>query len=110
MPSRVTARALAVWRDVWMRLKRELAPRLMRLRAHPRLRPEPEPMRDPNTFFSRSALKSLRGHVYRAANADERLLTRFAEPRIEGLRAWEYGVLLAYLDRSATGAPWRHST
>ncbi|MEJ7789085.1 MAG: class I SAM-dependent methyltransferase [Thermoleophilaceae bacterium] len=54
-------------------------------------------MSDPNTFFSRSRLKDLRGHVLRAAHADERLLRRFAESRIEGLRAWEYGMLLAYL-------------
>lgn len=97
MLSRVTARSLAVWRDVRMRLGRELAPRLLRLRSHPRFWAEQKTVRDPNTFFSRSRLKHLRGHVQRAAHADERLLRRVAEPRIEGLRAWEYGILLAYL-------------
>ncbi|MEJ7785734.1 MAG: class I SAM-dependent methyltransferase, partial [Solirubrobacteraceae bacterium] len=31
------------------------------------------------------------------ARADDRLLERLADPRIEGLRTWEYGMLLGYL-------------
>lgn len=97
MKNRIRAGSGAVLDDGLRRLRGQLDPRVLRLRSHPRLWPEPMPVRDPNTFFSRSRLKSLRGHVYRAAQADERLLGRFAESRIQGLRAWEYGTLLAYL-------------
>ncbi len=34
------------------------------------------------------------------ARADERLLARLAEPRTRGLRAWEYGMLLGYLQHT----------
>ena len=95
--TRLRATSAALLGDGRMRLRRELDLRLMRLRSHPRLWPEQRTVGAPNTFFSRSRLKELRGHVYRAARADRRLLERFAESRIEGLRAWEYGMLLGYL-------------
>ncbi len=34
------------------------------------------------------------------ARADDRLLARLAEPRTNGLRAWEYGTLLGYLQHT----------
>lgn len=37
------------------------------------------------------------GHAHRMARADSTLLARLAEPRTRGLRAWEYGTLLGYL-------------
>lgn len=95
--SRIRATSSAMLGAGRMRLRRELDPRVLRLRSHPRFWPKQATVSNPNTFFSRSRLGDLRGHVYRAAHADERLLERFAESRIEGLRAWEYGMLLAYL-------------
>lgn len=97
MVSRIRTTSSGLLRLGRTRLRREVDPRVLALRSHPRFWPEEQTVSDPNTFFSRSRLKELRGHVHRAAHADERLLKRFAESRIEGLRAWEYGTLLAYL-------------
>lgn len=51
-------------------------------------------------MFSRSEVGRLAGHTHRMARADARLLERLAEPRTQGLRAWEYGTLLGYLQHT----------
>jgi len=52
---------------------------------------------EPNTLFSRSRVEELKGHVQRIASRDGRLLTRLSDPRIQGIRSWEYGLLLGVL-------------
>lgn len=51
----------------------------------------------PNRMFSRRALRGLRGHVQRAAHGSPELLERLADSRIEGVRSWEYGMVLGFL-------------
>ena len=80
---------------------------LLRLRAHPRLWKPEQPVANPNTLFSRRVLKDLRGHVQRAAQADEDLLLRLADTRIGGVRDWEYGMLLGTLRNFPSRAGWR---
>ncbi|MGI8631737.1 MAG: class I SAM-dependent methyltransferase [Solirubrobacterales bacterium] len=57
-------------------------------------------MDDPNSLFSLGAARRLAGHTHRMARAEEQLVYRLSEPRTRGLRAWEYGVLLGYLQQA----------
>jgi SAM-dependent methyltransferase len=69
----------------------------LRMRSRPKhWRPEAV-VADPNTLFSRREVQRLMGHVQRLASSDPRLLARLSDPRIEGIRGWEYGVLLGAL-------------
>lgn len=69
----------------------------MRLASRPaRWRPEVV-VEDPNTLFSRRRTEELAGHVQRLVNRDGRLLARLSDPRIQGIRSWEYGLLLGVL-------------
>jgi SAM-dependent methyltransferase len=65
------------------------------------------PVSDPNTLFSRRRCRELRGHVQRLVYRDGRLLMRLSEPRIAGVRSWEYGTLLAVLLERPERASWR---
>jgi SAM-dependent methyltransferase len=62
---------------------------------------------DPNTLFSRRRCTELRGHIQRLAHRDGRLLMRLSEPRIAGVRSWEYGTLLAVLQERPERTAWR---
>lgn len=55
------------------------------------------PSDQPNTLFSRRAIRSMRGHVQRIVFRDRYLRERLADPRIGGVRDWEYGNLLGLL-------------
>jgi SAM-dependent methyltransferase len=72
--------------------------RRLRLASLPLWWRMPQVVREPNTLFSRRQLRGeLRGHVQRLAWADEKIASRMADPRLGGIRAWEYGMLLAVL-------------
>jgi ubiquinone/menaquinone biosynthesis C-methylase UbiE len=62
---------------------------------------------DPNTLFSRKRCRDLRGHVQRLVHRDGLLLMRLSDPRIAGVRSWEYGTLLAALHDRPERAGWR---
>lgn len=80
---------------------------LFKLRSRPRTwRPE-VPVERPNTLFSRRAVSELHPNVQRLAWRDPQLLHRLSDTRIEGIRAWEYGVLIGCLVRSPDRASWR---
>ena len=53
----------------------------------------------PNTLYSRRAVRELHPNVQRLAWRDPLLLHRLSDTRIEGIRAWEYGVLIGCLTR-----------
>jgi ubiquinone/menaquinone biosynthesis C-methylase UbiE len=62
---------------------------------------------NPNTLFSHDRCRYLRGHVQRLAHRDGNLLMRLSDPRIVGVRSWEYGTLLAALQARPERAGWR---
>jgi SAM-dependent methyltransferase len=62
---------------------------------------------DPNRMFSRHSRKELLGHVQRLRHRDEKLRKRLSDPRIAGVRAWEYGNLLATLQAYPARTSWR---
>jgi SAM-dependent methyltransferase len=62
---------------------------------------------DPNALFSRARCRALRGHVQRLAHRDGELLMRLSDPRIAGVRSWEYGTLLGALHERSEHARWR---
>lgn len=80
-----------------------------------RLRAQSKPSRwrpeavvtDPNTLFSRREVERLSGHTQRLASSDPLLLARLSDPRIEGIRAWEYGTLLGALRPVEGRGEWR---
>jgi SAM-dependent methyltransferase len=80
---------------------------LFKLRSRPRAwRPE-VPVARPNTLFSRRRVHDLHANVQRLAWRDAQLLHRLSDTRIEGVRAWEYGVLVGCLIRSPEHGSWR---
>jgi SAM-dependent methyltransferase len=52
---------------------------------------------DPNTLFSQRRRSQLRGHVQRLVSRDRESLLRLSEPRIAGVRDWEYAMLMGVL-------------
>jgi SAM-dependent methyltransferase len=80
---------------------------LFKLRSRPRAwRPE-VPVERPNTLFSRRAVRELHPNVQRLAWRDPQLLHRLSDTRIQGIRAWEYGVLIGCLTRVPGHGSWR---
>jgi len=61
----------------------------------------------PNTLFSRKQVKQLHGHVQRIAFRDGTIARRLGDRRIEGVRRWEYGVLLGSLRSHRDRDDWR---
>jgi SAM-dependent methyltransferase len=61
----------------------------------------------PNTLFSRLAVRELHPNVQRLAWRDPQLLHRLSDTRIEGVRAWEYSVLIGCLAREPEHRGWR---
>jgi SAM-dependent methyltransferase len=99
-----------VWRRVRVlprRLRERRDALLFKLRSRPRTwRPE-VPVERPNTLFSRRAVRELHPNVQRLAWRDPQLLQRLSDTRIEGIRAWEYGVLIGCLTRLPERGSWR---
>lgn len=62
---------------------------------------------DPNTLFSQRRRSELRGHVQRLAHRDRQALMRLSEPRIAGVRDWEYATLLGILHEREGRGRWR---
>ena len=79
---------------------------LYRVEHRPSRWRDPATLDNPNTIFSRSRCAELAGHVERMAYADGQLRSRIADSRIEGVRAWEYGTLLATLGRYPERLGW----
>lgn len=52
-------------------------------------------------------LVPLRGWTQRMMAFDRALLSRLADKRLRGLRAWEYGVLLDFMSRTPESTSWR---
>jgi ubiquinone/menaquinone biosynthesis C-methylase UbiE len=78
--------------------KRRRDRRRLRLASLPFFWRAPRVVREPNTLFSRGQARSeLRGHVQRLAWANGEIAERMADRRLHGIRAWEYGMLLAVL-------------
>jgi SAM-dependent methyltransferase len=102
--------ARVVWRKLrWLprRLRERRDAVLFKLRSRPRAwRPE-VPVDRPNMLFSRRAARELQPNVQRLAWRDPQLLHRLSDTRIEGVRAWEYGVLIGCLSRLAERRSWR---
>lgn len=102
IPSAETRR---IWRKRWRKRMRHSRLRPSRVRrmvgSLPPLWAAEQPATQPNTLFSRSAVRSMRGHIQRISHRDRYLLDRMSEPRIGGVRDWEYGTLLGLL----TGRP-----
>lgn len=94
------------WRQSFDKRLHDSRFRPSRVRAFGRSLPvvwaKPQPTRQPNTFFSRKAIHEQRGHVQRLAFRDKYLRERMSDPRIAGVRDWEYGTLLGLL---SAGAP-----
>ena len=61
----------------------------------------------PNTFFDRRELRGLWGYTQRMAYWDRYLLSRLSESRIQGIRSWEYGRLLAILRNCPKHRSWK---
>jgi SAM-dependent methyltransferase len=78
-------------------IRRSVARGALSLRAHPALSAPQTPVAQPSALFSQRQVRRLSGYAHRMARADDRLLRRLADPRIRGLRTWEYGMLLGYL-------------
>jgi SAM-dependent methyltransferase len=80
---------------------------LFKLRSRPRTWGPEVPVERPNTLFSRRAVRELHPNVQRLAWRDPQLLQRPSDTRIEGIRAWEYGVLIGCLTRLPERGSWR---
>jgi SAM-dependent methyltransferase len=66
-----------------------------------------ESVRDPNTLFSQRRRSELSGHVQRLVHRDRQALMRLSEPRIAGVRDWEYATLLGILQEREGRGRWR---
>jgi SAM-dependent methyltransferase len=80
---------------------------LFKLRSRPRTWRSEVAVERPNTLFSRRAVRELHPNVQRLAWRDPQLLHRLSDTRIQGIRAWEYGVLIGCLTRLPERGSWR---
>jgi SAM-dependent methyltransferase len=62
---------------------------------------------DPNSLFSQQRCAELRGHIQRLVHRDRQALMRLSEPRIGGVRDWEYATLLGVLQDRGGNGRWR---
>lgn len=81
-----------------------------RLRSYVTTQPifwrKPHPIKYSNKLFDRRDLVRLHGHIQRMMYADKYLFRRLSERRIEGLRSWEYGLLLGLLQNQVASKDW----
>lgn len=57
-------------------------------------------------IFDESDLEKLKHYAQRLMAYDYSMFERLSDPRLKGLRAWEYGLLLAFLKRSGDIRNW----
>ena len=103
-PSRLSRSIYAVERRLG-NVRRRVDGAVVRVRSLPRFWEEPASVEQPNTLFSRTEARRLRGHAQRIAHNDPTPRARVAKRRIRGIRDWEYGTLLGAIQ----GMPGRRA-